>query len=235
MKEWWKDKYGLDIEVGMVRQILKALQDHPNADQWWADKIEQHLLDLGFKPLRQEPCLYLGKYEDLPVLICRQSDDFMFGGKAEPVLRRLCTALGKAVNLLAEPGLAKHYNGLEVVQTRDYVHIHVGPYLDKILDGHGWNMAGKGESRLIEPIHPSAVKELETAVGPECPKAAAKLAADAGFKYRTCIGEIIFAYVTFRPDIGYGVAELSKFSTNPAAVHYSTLKRVYRYLRQTKL
>jgi hypothetical protein len=61
----------------------------------------------------------------------------MFGGEHEPILRKLCDMLGKAVNLLSEPGLVNHYNGLKVVQTRDYVHIHVAPYIDKILDGHG--------------------------------------------------------------------------------------------------
>jgi hypothetical protein len=158
----------------------------------------------------------------------------MFGGEHKTILRRLCDRLGKAINLLSEPGLVKHYNGLEVVHTHDYLNIHVGPYIDKILDGHGWNMVGKVESRLVEPIHPSAIKELETATGLECTKAAAKLAEDAGFKHCIGIGEIIFAYVCCSPDIGYDVAELSKFSTNPAAVHYSTLKRIFRYLRQTK-
>jgi hypothetical protein len=38
---------------------------------------------------------------------------------------------------------------------------------------------------MVEPIHPSSINELETATGPEGPKAAAKLAEDAGFKYRT--------------------------------------------------
>jgi hypothetical protein len=71
--------------------------------------------DLKFKPIFQEPCLYLSQYEDMPVLVCHQSDEFMFGGETEAVLRRLCTALGKAVNLLVEPGLVKNYNGLKVV------------------------------------------------------------------------------------------------------------------------
>jgi hypothetical protein len=53
IKEWWKDKHGTDIEVGMVRRIQKSLQGHPRAGQWWAEKIEQHLHDLNFKPLCQ--------------------------------------------------------------------------------------------------------------------------------------------------------------------------------------
>jgi hypothetical protein len=197
-------------------------------------RLKKHLVDMGFKPSRHEPCLYLGRYEDAAILACRKSDDFMFGGEHEPILRRLCDRLGKAVNLLSEPSLVKHFNGLEVVQTPEYLHIHVGPYIDNIIDGHGLNMASKDEVHLVEPIHPSAIKELETATGPECPKAATKLADDVGFKYRTGMGEIIFAYVCCCCDIGYGLTELSKVSTNTAAVHYITLNRIFCSLHQTK-
>jgi hypothetical protein len=92
-------------------------------------------------------------------------------------------------------------------------------------------MASNDESHLVETIHHSAIKEIGTATGPECPKAAAKPAQDAGFKYRTGIGEIIFAYFCCSPDIVYDVSE---FSTNPADVQYSTLKRIFLYLRQMK-
>jgi hypothetical protein len=185
----------------MVSFILKSLQGHPHAGQWWAAKIEQHLPDLNLKPLRQETCLYLGQYENMPVLVCHQYDYFMFGDKTERVLRHICTELGKAVNLLMKNDLFKHCNGLDMVQTRDYLHIHFGPYKNKLIDGHEWNVAGKDESNLIEPIHPSVIKELETDIGPECPKAAAELAFEGGFKYRTIIDEIIFAYVMCRPNI----------------------------------
>jgi hypothetical protein len=29
MKDWWNDKYGMDITVGLDRHIMKALQGHP--------------------------------------------------------------------------------------------------------------------------------------------------------------------------------------------------------------
>ena len=44
----------------------------------------------------------------------------------------------------------------------------------------------------------------------------------------------MYAYVTCRPDIGYHVSTLSKFSTAPAAIHYTMLKNVARYLRRTR-
>jgi hypothetical protein len=56
----------------------------------------------------------------------------------------------------------------------------------------------------------------------------------AGFKYRTAIGEAIFASVTCHLDIGYAIAELSKFSTHPTMDHYVAVRRLFQYLRQTR-
>jgi hypothetical protein len=161
MIDWWFEKHGTRLTLDMVSRINMALQGHPRAGQWWADKILQHLKDIGFRPLRHKACLYIGKFENLEVLVCRQTDDFMFGGESEPSLRRLANKIGKEVDFLVTYGLITHYNGLEVVQDRDYGHIHVGPYIDKILNNHGWGTSGKDEDQIIEPVHTSSIKEIE--------------------------------------------------------------------------
>ena len=45
---------------------------------------------------------------------------------------------------------------------------------------------------------------------------------------------MMYAYVTCRPDIGYAITLLSKFSSSPAEYHYACLKNIARYLRATK-
>ena len=55
-----------------------------------------------------------------------------------------------------------------------------------------------------------------------------------GFAYRTLLGELLYAYVTCRPDIGYATILLSKFSTCPHDAHFTMLKKVAKYLRATK-
>jgi hypothetical protein len=218
----------------MVMQILKALQGHPRAGQLWGDKVEGYLSELSFEPLKHENCLYVGTHEGHKIICCRQSDDFLFEGEDETVIRRLIVALGLTVAIKYELGLSTHFNVLEIVQDRDYIHIHVSPYLNKILANHGWSKEGKQEARHFEPLHPSSIKELETSEGPDDPVTAKAIETAAGFANRTGISEIIFAYVTCSLDIGFDVTELSKFSTKPAAVHYTALKRVFHYLHQTR-
>jgi len=62
----------------------------------------------------------------------------------------------------------------------------------------------------------------------------AALVSKYGFAYRTLLGELLYAYVTCRPDIGYATITLSKFSTCPHDHHFAMLKKVAKYLRATK-
>ena len=43
----------------------------------------------------------------------------------------------------------------------------------------------------------------------------------------------MYSYVTCRPDIGYAITTMSKFSTKPSKYHYELLKGITKYLRET--
>jgi len=85
-------------------------------------------------------------------------------------------------------------------------------------------------------LHESDVANLfNSAAGPveNTPEHKA-LKAEQGFGYRSVLGEILFAHVFCRPDIGCTVMTLAKFSTAPNALHYKSLKHLAIYLRQTQ-
>jgi hypothetical protein len=144
----------------------------------------------------------------------------------------ICLYLATKINIVAEDGLMSHYNGIDIVQERDYIKIHIETHIDNILKVHGWETASSTEHRLVEPIHPSAVRELEETAPPETEAESLANEKDTGLQ-KFC-GRITICYVTCRLEIGYAMGELSKFSTRDAPCHYNTLNRIYRYLRQTK-
>eukprot|EP00957_Ditylum_brightwellii_P039552 2992154-Ditylum_brightwellii.AAC.1 len=111
--------------------------------------------------------------------------------------------------------------------------MHATAYLTNILKNHGWECCPKDEEKIIEPIHPNSIKELESAARPESEAESKQLEADKGFSYQAAIGKLIFAYVICCPDIGYAVAELSIFSTSPAQCYYKAVNCVFCYLRET--
>ena len=47
-----------------------------------------------------------------------------------------------------------------------------------------------------------------------------------GFPYRTLLGEILYAYVTCRPDISYSTVATSAFATCPDDLRYHLLNTI---------
>ena len=43
----------------------------------------------------------------------------------------------------------------------------------------------------------------------------------------------MYVYIICRPDIGYAITTLSKFSSEPSAFHYKLLRGVAKYLQST--
>jgi hypothetical protein len=55
-----------------------------------------------------------------------------------------------------------------------------------------------------------------------------------GFSYRQVLGELMYAFVVCRLDIGYAVTLLSRMSSSPHHEHYTALLKIAKYLRATK-
>jgi hypothetical protein len=228
MREWLQEQKGINVEEGDVRPVLCALQDSPESGPLWADKVESYILgDLRFTTTMHEQCPYIGAFAEQPVMIGRQVDDFKVAAKSVKTSRALIKFLQTKIIIEAEEGIMSHYNGIHIVQARDYVNIHVGTYIDKLLENHGWETPYLSESHMIEPIHPSAIRELEETEPPATLAEAAEVEKSAGFPYRNAVGELLYAYMTCRLDIGYAIGELSKFSTRAAPCHFTAIKRVY--------
>ena len=57
---------------------------------------------------------------------------------------------------------------------------------------------------------------------------------DIGFTYKQGIGELIYAMVTCRPDISFALIKLAQYSARPAKQHFTALKGIYAYLKNTR-
>ena len=135
-------------------------------------------------------------------------------------------------------GLVNDYNGVQVEQLSHFVSISAGKYINRVLKTHGWDNPSPHEvisEHKAIPFSAEVVPSLYKEQGPlEDTQEHANFADKQGFSYCSLLGELMYAYVTCRPDIGYHVTTLSKFSTAPAAIHYTMLKNLSRYLCRTR-
>ena len=87
-------------------------------------------------------------------------------------------------------------------------------------------------THLPMPADNEYIRTLDTATAPTTETECHALE-KAHFRYRGAIGELIWAMITCRPELSFPVVKLSQFSTSASALHYTAVKRVFRYLSGT--
>ena len=244
--EWHRKKYGKDIDPReYVIPVQRALQGDPSAGFQWETYINKILLEeLGFKNTTHERNLYRGLVDGKDIIVCRQVDDFAVAcedpATAESFIQFInakvtteSKGMGEALQIR---GNRCAYNGIDLYQTRDYVKVACDTYIDCLLQTHNWDAADLLEQhRDISPIVDDLAKTLYDLKGPdEDSDKHRDLRDKMGFSYRQLLGELMYAYVVARPDIGFAVCLLARFSANPHEKHYRALEGVAKYLGATK-
>ena len=106
-----------------------------------------------------------------------------------------------------------------------------------MLCAHGWNNQKKKLLKNLLPLPDACFTTIYKECGPDEGTVDAfklELSQSQGFAYLTLLGEMMYAYVTCQPDIGYAITTMSKFSTKPLKYHYGLLKGIAKYLQETK-
>ena len=245
--DWYKWKYGVDIDRKMVLPVQHALQGHPESGKLWEHTINKVLAspELGFKSTVHDKTIYTTVFKGVKIYLLRQVDDFALACPDESFAAEIYEIIGQKLTLPGEKkapfsnlGLLDDFNGVSIEQSATNIALQADGYIDRVLMTHGWQNPTSKErpagNRSV-PFPPEILPALYKAIGPRegTPEHRA-LSDKKGFGYRQLLGELMFAYVTCRPDIGYHLTTLSKFSLHPADVHYDMLKQVAKYLRQTK-
>jgi len=164
------------------------------------------------------------------VLSVRQVDDFALGCCQESTAKSVYSNIRTKLTLNNEAeapfehlGLVDSFDGYDVLQTRDCIKLSAESYIRRLLKAHGWDNPSPRESSNgpKPPLHESDVANLFNlaAVPVENTPEHKALEAEQGFGYRSVLGGILFAYVLCRPDIGYAVTTIAKFSTAPNTLH----------------
>ena len=233
--EWYFNKFGVQLNRSHCLPAQHALQGHPESPRLWEEYINRILKDkLNLSPTTHERSIYSGFFNGHRILLKRQVDDIAIAAPTQQIAQEIIEIIGKSVHIEGKDLLTK-FNGVEVDQTREYIRIHCATYISNVLSKHGWDTVSDADHSIKEPIPTTMFKQIDLDQGPpeKSPEAVA-LEKEFGFSYRSLLGELMYSYVICRLDIGYILTKLSQFSQAPAAIHYSCLKRVTLYLRETK-
>jgi hypothetical protein len=172
---------------------------------------------------------------DLAVLVLHQVYDFSIAS-TNPIHCKNTTQEieSRMQNPLNYLGVIKRFNGIDVLQARDFVKISCETYIDKIVSHH--NRQNEVASNQPVPMRADSesLRKLELSKGPEDPSKAQAPEQEMGFSYRQAIGELIFTMTVGQVDISYPIIKLSQCLAQPSKAHYQAVKQIFICLNATR-
>jgi hypothetical protein len=108
------------------------MQGHPESPCLWEKHADSILQGLGLKPTVHEPCLYSGVVDGKRVIFKRQVDDFAIAAPDERTANILLDLIDDDLSILMKrQGYLDMYNGIDVLQTQDYIKYPRSPSLTR--------------------------------------------------------------------------------------------------------
>jgi hypothetical protein len=232
---WWTECLGNDpIPEGFVLPGIHTLQGHPEAPRLWEKHIVAILGKMGFQSTTHERCVYQKTVKGEKVLFLRQVHDFAVACRDTEISQAITSKIGAQLQVpLNDLGILRKFNGVDVLQTRDYTKISCESFLTKVLKHHGWEETTTQHNPIPMRNNTAYQAQLEMATLPSTSEEQQQLH-NENFNYRQAIGEAIYAMTVARPGIAYAVIKLSQYLANPAKIHYQAVRQLFKYLALTK-
>ncbi|GJR16265.1 putative RNA-directed DNA polymerase [Tanacetum coccineum] len=143
-----------------------------------------------------------------------------------PTLQSVKDWLGKCF-AMKDLGDAAYILGIKIYRDRSkrLIGLSQDTYLDKILKRFKMDNSKKGNLPLHHGIKISS--DL-------CPKTNDELDKMSRVPYASAIGSIMYAMTCTRPDVSFTLSMVSRHQQNPGEGHWTAVKNILKYLRNTK-
>ena len=174
--DWYKHRFGVDLDHSMVLPVRHALQGHPESGKLWEKHINGLLLGSEFNlhTTTHDRTIYHGSFEGSHILLLRQVDDFALACANEDIAKRFYSKLGSALQLPSESsppfsylGLLSDFNGVDVTQTSTTIKISCSKYIHHVLQTHGWSEPSRSSTkRIMSPLPNDSLGQMYSASGP---------------------------------------------------------------------
>ncbi|KAJ4807334.1 Gag/pol [Rhynchospora pubera] len=197
--------------VCLLKKALYGLKQSPRA---WFHTLSAVLLELGFHGSKFDPSLFIAHQNSQTTIVLVYVDDIIITGSSSSRVTALIATLQQRF-ALKDLGDLHFFLGIAVHYTKAGVLLSQKQYiLDLLCRTHMAN---------AQPMStPMAVNSSISKFDGE-PFHDPKL-------YRAVVGALQYITIT-RPDITFPVNKCSQFMHSPTTVHWSSVKRILRYLK----
>jgi hypothetical protein len=206
----------------LVCKLRKALYGLKQSSRAWYQRIDTHLLQLGFARSNADHSVYIIGTDTSKVIITLYVDDLLLFAKLTTRLMDIKHALANEFDM-KDLGEVHYLLGIQVIRDRAQRKIWLSQerYIRDMLKRFGMNNARP----VATPMDPN------TKLTKDESNAIAIMDDDMrAIPYASAVGSLMHAMVGTRPDLAYAVSIASRYMAKPQLHHWTAVKRIMRYL-----
>ncbi|UYV71413.1 hypothetical protein LAZ67_8003051 [Cordylochernes scorpioides] len=208
---------GFVQDRNIVCKLNKSIYGLPQSGRSWYEKFSQVLHDCELKKLKSDPCLFKWKNEDKYFYVGIYVDEFITVSDSEDTSNRFINKLRHHLEI-KDVTCKSMFLGIKIIQDKEGISLQQSHYVQQILQKYGMENCKEVPTPGSKEINLDNHIEVDN-----CDQ----------HTYQEALGMLMFLAVNTRPDIAYITSKLSQYSRQPKQMHWTTIKRVMRYLRGT--
>ncbi len=209
-----------------VCKLQRSIYGLKQASRTWNKRFDDEIKQFGFTQNLDEPCVYMRASGSIVVFLILYVDDILLMGNNIPMLQDVKSWLGKCF-AMKDLGEAAYVLGIKIYRDRSkrLLGLSQSAYIDKILKRFKMDASKRGTLPMQHHVN------LSKTQGPSTPAEVARM---KGIPYASAVGSIMYAVRCTRPDVAFTQNITSRYQQNPGESHWTAVKNILKYLRNTK-
>ncbi|GJV57429.1 retrotransposon protein, putative, ty1-copia subclass [Tanacetum coccineum] len=207
-----------------VCKLQRSIYGLKQASRSWNKRFDEEIKRFGFDQNLDEPCVYQKASGSNVTFLILYVDDIIIMGNHIPSLQSVKDYLGKCF-AMKDLGEAAFILGIKIYRDMSKRLISQNAYMDKILKRYKMDNSTRGHIPMQERL------DLNKTQGASTPKKVKRM---QNVPYASAVGSIMYVVRCTRPDVAFAQNITSRFQQNPGESHWTAVKNILKYLRNTK-
>ncbi|GJZ33972.1 retrotransposon protein, putative, ty1-copia subclass, partial [Tanacetum coccineum] len=189
-------------------------------------RFDEEIKKIDFSQNPDEPCVYLKASRSNVAFLVLYVDDILLMGNSVTMLKEVKSWLCKYFSM-KDLGEAAYILGIKIIRDRSkqLIALSQSAYLEKILKKFRMENSKKGYTPMMEKLDYRKLQGVKT------PTEVQRM---QRVPYASAIGSIMYAVRCTRPDVAFAQNLCSRYQRNPGEIHWTAVKTILKYLRNTK-
>ncbi|GJZ73978.1 retrotransposon protein, putative, ty1-copia subclass [Tanacetum coccineum] len=209
-----------------VCKLKRSIYELKQASRQWNKRFEDEIENFEFSQNRDEPCVYVKATRSYVPFLILYVDDKLIMKNNIPMLQDVKSYLGRCF-AMKDLGEAAYILGIKIYRDRSkrLIGLCQSAYIEKILKRFYMENSKRGTIPMQEKL------KFSKSQGASTP---AEIQRMQNIPYASAVGSIMYAVRCTRPDVAFAQNITSRFQQNPGEVHWTAVKNILKYLRNTK-